>query len=118
MLQQSRTTRRHRPLSHARFSLMQLARFLNVGPMKRVRFDVVLKERKPIAEGTMVFSFTKPVGFHFRAGQHLRGTLLHPVKSENGSERAATVHFRRIPRDRSPASLVCSSQHWQSRERG
>lgn len=42
---------------------------------KRVAYDVGLKGKKQIAEGTMAFIFEKPKEFTFKAGQHVRVTL-------------------------------------------
>ncbi|OGH13170.1 MAG: hypothetical protein A2687_05290 [Candidatus Levybacteria bacterium RIFCSPHIGHO2_01_FULL_38_26] len=49
--------------------------------MKKVAFEVALKGKKQIAKGTMAFVFEKPKGFHFRAGQHIRMTLIGPPAS-------------------------------------
>jgi hypothetical protein len=58
MFQQNHTMRGHSPLNHVRPS------------MKRAAFEVALKEKKLLAEGTIAFVFEKPNGFHFQAGQH------------------------------------------------
>lgn len=50
--------------------------------MKKAEFEVALKGKKQIAEGTEVFAFEKPPGFHFRAGQHLRMTLMNPPETD------------------------------------
>ena len=39
---------------------------------KRVGFEVALKDKEQLAEGTCAFVFTKPHGFFFKAGQHVR----------------------------------------------
>jgi ferredoxin-NADP reductase len=41
-----------------------------------------LKQREPIAEGTMAFHFEKPSGFVFKAGQTADLTLLDPAESD------------------------------------
>ena len=51
--------------------------------MEKVAFEVALKERKQIAEGTYAFTFEKPKGFHFRAGQHVRMTLMNPLETDS-----------------------------------
>lgn len=55
--------------------------------MKKASFEVGLKGKKQIAEGTMAFVFEKPKDFKFKAGQHIRMTLLDPPEtdSEGGS---------------------------------
>lgn len=50
--------------------------------MKRAAFDVALKEKKYIAEGTIAFVFEKPNGFPARAGQHIRMTLIDPPETD------------------------------------
>jgi ferredoxin-NADP reductase len=46
-------------------------------------YEVALKEKKQLAEGTIAFMFEKPNGFHFRAGQHIRMTLLNPPETDS-----------------------------------
>jgi ferredoxin-NADP reductase len=50
---------------------------------EQVSFEVTLKEKKQIAEGTYTFIFEKPKGFHFRAGQHVRMTLMNPPETDS-----------------------------------
>ena len=58
--------------------------FNHVRPsMKRVAYEVALKEKKQLAEGTIAFIFEKPNGFHFKAGQHIRMTLIHPPETDS-----------------------------------
>jgi ferredoxin-NADP reductase len=45
-------------------------------------YAVQLKERREIAEGTMAFSFSKPAGFEFVAGQSVDLTLLEPAETD------------------------------------
>ncbi|WP_303832186.1 ferredoxin--NADP reductase [Asticcacaulis taihuensis] len=58
-------------------------RRLHGGSMKRATFDVALKAKAEIAAATMAFTFEKPAGFRFRAGQHLRMTLIDPAETDN-----------------------------------
>lgn len=50
--------------------------------MEKASFEVALKGKKQIAEGTMAFIFVKPKGFPFKAGQHVRMTLLNPPETD------------------------------------
>ena len=60
--------------------------------MKKAAFDVALKSKEKIAEGTMAFHFEKPAGFAFRAGQHSRVTLQHiPETIDGGNKRFMTL---------------------------
>ncbi len=52
-------------------------------PRNIVSYDVALKSKKQIAEGTMAFVFEKPNGFKFRAGQHVRMTLINPPETDS-----------------------------------
>jgi ferredoxin-NADP reductase len=62
--------------------------FNHVRPsMKRVAYEVALKEKKQLAEGTIAFVFEKPNGFHFQAGQHIRMTLLNPPETDSEGNR-------------------------------
>jgi len=61
----------HSPMNHLRPS------------KKMVAFEVTLKEKKHIAEGTVAFIFEKPSGFRVRAGQHVRMTLI-PMQRNGG----------------------------------
>ncbi len=51
--------------------------------MKRVAYDVALKEKWNIAEGTMAFMFERPNGFQYQAGQHVRMTLIRPPETDD-----------------------------------
>src|SRR6266702_4370095 len=55
--------------------------------MKRVAYEVALKEKKQLAEGTIAFVFEKPNGFHFQAGQHIRMTLMNPPETDSEGNR-------------------------------
>jgi ferredoxin-NADP reductase len=50
---------------------------------KKTAFEVALKEKKQIAAETYAFTFEKPKGFHFRAGQHVKMTLLNPAETDS-----------------------------------
>src|SRR5712691_3766709 len=76
MFQQNHNMHGHFPFNHSRSS------------KKIVAYEVALKDKKHIAEGSMAFVFEKPNGFHFKAGQHIRMTLIHPHKTDmKGSRR-------------------------------
>jgi len=51
--------------------------------MKKVQFEVALKGKRQIAEGTMAFVFEKPNGFRFKAGQHIQMTLINPSETDS-----------------------------------
>lgn len=55
---------------------------MGMSSMKKASFEIALKGKKQIAEGTMVFIFEKPEGFIFKAGQHLRMTLIKPPETD------------------------------------
>ncbi len=74
MVQQNHTMHGHSPLNHVRPS------------MKRAAFEVALKEKKHLAEGTIAFVFEKPNSFHFQAGQHIRMTLIPPPETDSEGE--------------------------------
>lgn len=60
--------------------------------MKKVSYEIELKEKKQIADGTMSFVFDKPTDFNFTAGQHLRMTLLSPSETdEKGNSRFLSI---------------------------
>lgn len=45
-------------------------------------YEVQLKNRQEVAEGTMAFSFEKPAGFEFKAGQFIDVTLIDPPETD------------------------------------
>ncbi len=49
---------------------------------KKASFEVELKSKKEIAAGTMAFVFAKPADFQFKAGQHMRMTLINPAETD------------------------------------
>jgi len=51
--------------------------------MKKAAFEAALKSKRQIAEGTMAFVFEKPKGFKFKAGQHIRMTLINPPETDS-----------------------------------
>jgi ferredoxin-NADP reductase len=60
--------------------------------MKKAAFEVALKGKRQIAEGTIEFVFEKPQGFTFKAGQHLRMTLFNnPETDDEGDKRFLTL---------------------------
>jgi ferredoxin-NADP reductase len=59
---------------------------------KRVGYEVALKGKKKIAEGTYEFTFEKPKGFTFAAGKHVRVTLIDPPETDaEGNSRFLTL---------------------------
>lgn len=52
-------------------------------PKNIVAYDIALKGKKQIAEGTYAFVFEKPKEFQFRAGQHVRMILISPPETDN-----------------------------------
>lgn len=51
--------------------------------MKTASFEVSLKGKREIAEGTWAFTFEKPDRFRFKAGQHVRMTLTNPPETDS-----------------------------------
>ena len=57
-------------------------------PKEIVSYEVALKDKKHIAEGTFAFVFDKPSELRFKAGQHVRMTLINPPETdEEGNSR-------------------------------
>lgn len=55
-------------------------------------YEIKLKRRAEVAEGTMAFSFEKPSGFAFRAGQFVRMTLIEPPETDDeGDDRTFSI---------------------------
>ena len=55
-------------------------------------FTSRLKEKEPLAEGTMGFYFEKPAGFQFKAGQYLDITLVNPPETDaEGNIRSLSI---------------------------
>jgi ferredoxin-NADP reductase len=71
MFQQNHTMQGHSPMNHLRPS------------KKMAAFEVALKGKEHLAEGTVAFIFEKPNGFRVWAGQHVRMTLIDPPEKDN-----------------------------------
>jgi len=72
-------------MDHSKYMHMHGGR---MSSMKKASFKVALKSKKQIAEGTWSFSFEKPEGFNFKAGQHIRMSLINPAETdERGDNR-------------------------------
>jgi ferredoxin-NADP reductase len=55
-------------------------------------YQLKLKSRKEVAEGTMAFYFERPQGFSFKAGQFIDLTLVNPPETNSeGNTRAFTI---------------------------
>lgn len=60
--------------------------------MKKVSYHIALKAKHQIAENTMEFIFEKPLNFAFKAGQHVRMTLIDPPETDTeGNSRFLTI---------------------------
>jgi ferredoxin-NADP reductase len=65
---------------------------LSRSTMEKSSFEIALKEKKLIAEGTYEFTFEKPQNFQFNAGQHVRMTLINPLETDSkGNSRFMTL---------------------------
>ncbi len=67
---------------------------LHMGGMKKklATFEIAFKSKRKIAEGTYEFTFEKPAGIHFSAGQHVRMTLIDPPEMDaEGDKRFFTM---------------------------
>lgn len=54
--------------------------------------NIALISKETIAEGTMLFRFTKPAGFKYQAGQSLDMTLIEPKETDaEGNTRAFSI---------------------------
>lgn len=61
-------------------------------PKDIISFEVTLESKRQIAEGTYAFTFEKPEGFRFKAGQHVRMSLINPTETDaEGSRRFLTI---------------------------
>ena len=52
-------------------------------------YDVTLRKREPVAEGTTAFHFDKPAGFSFKAGQAVDVVLVDPPAAAAQNDRHA-----------------------------
>lgn len=59
-------------------------------------YEITLKSKKQIAEGTYEFTFTKPAGLTFPAGKHGRMTLIDPPETD-GEGNARFLSFASAP---------------------
>lgn len=50
-------------------------------------YDVMLKGREEVAEGTMAFHFAKPAGFSYKPGQAIDIILTNPPTIDEGASR-------------------------------
>lgn len=46
-------------------------------------FNVKLKNKQEVAQGTMAFYFEKPVGFEYKASQNINVTLIDPLETDD-----------------------------------
>ncbi len=73
---------------------MQHGPAMHMGAMskQRVAYEVALKSKQQIAEGTYEYVFEKPDGFRFNASQHVRLTLIDPPETDTeGNSRFFTI---------------------------
>ncbi len=64
----------------------------DMSEMKKATFNVALISKSEIADHTMLFTFEKPKGFTFHAGQHVRMTLVHPKYTDKeGASRFLSI---------------------------
>src|SRR5258708_11279805 len=52
-------------------------------PKDIISYEVALKDKKQIAEGTYLFTFQKTKAFSYKAGQHARVTLIDPSETDD-----------------------------------
>ncbi len=79
-------------MGHFNMILSHLGINHSMSSMKKASFEIALKGKKQIAKGTMAFIFEKPEGFSFKAGQHVRMTLLNPPETDiRGNSRFLTL---------------------------
>jgi len=61
-------------------------------PVKLASYEVALKDKQQIAEGTYAFTFERPEEFEFKAGQHVRMSLINPSETDaEGDKRFLTM---------------------------
>ncbi|WP_256754010.1 FAD-dependent oxidoreductase [Mesorhizobium sp. Mes31] len=54
--------------------------------MKKASFELALKGRRQIAQDSWAFVFERPDGFRFKAGQHVRMTLIDPPETDHAGD--------------------------------
>jgi len=55
-------------------------------------YEIILKSKKEVANGTMKFLFEKPPGFSYKAGQFADYTLINPTQTDaKGNTRGFTI---------------------------
>jgi len=55
-------------------------------------YNIKLKRREEVAEGTMSFFFEKPAGFQFKSGQFMRLSLIDPPETDaEGNQRTFSI---------------------------
>jgi ferredoxin-NADP reductase len=68
------------------------AMHMSMGAKKLASFEVALKGKRQIAESTYEFVLEKPANFHFKAGQHVRMSLINPPETDaEGHKRFLTM---------------------------
>ncbi len=56
------------------------------------QYQVKLKDRREVAEGTMAFHFDKPSGYEFKAGQFTNVALIDPAETDDeGDDRTFSI---------------------------
>lgn len=79
-------------MKHYNMFLGHLGLNTSMNSMQKTSFEIALKSKKRIAEGTYEFIFERPKDFHFNAGQHVRMTLLNPSETDSkGNSRFLTL---------------------------
>jgi ferredoxin-NADP reductase len=85
------------------------------GSKKIASYEIKLKDKKLIAEGTYEFVFEKPQDFHFQAGQHVRITLINPPETDSkGNSRFLTLASTPPDKDLAVAVRITDSAFKQS----
>lgn len=65
-------------------------------PKDITSYNITLKSKRKIAEGTYEFTFTKPANFEYKAGQHGRMTLIDPPETDDEGN-ARFLSFASVP---------------------
>lgn len=69
-------------------------------PKNIIKYEVALQGKKQLAEGTYAFIFEKPKNFRFRAGQHIRITLINPPKTDNNGGNSRFFSLASTPKEK------------------